>query len=313
MTIEEHATEFAGYPVRDYDPEKGIADADAAAYRLTVEYDAGESGETMTALLARFLEDPASSRVRALVIGAWESVYDSSNSTEPIVEALVASAASLPALRALFLADVTREESEISWIGQSDVTPLFDAYPALEHFRVRGGEGLRIGTLRHENLRSLVVETGGLDRAVVRGVASSDLPRLEHLELWLGSDGYGRTANLADLAPILQGEVFPALRYLGLRDCEGADEIAAAAAQAPILARIRVLDLSLGDLTDVGAQALAASPAVAGLVKLDIHFHFVSPEAVAALESLGIAVDASDPKEPERYRDEEFRYIAVSE
>jgi hypothetical protein len=313
VVIEESASEFAGLPVRNYDPDEGITDPEGSAYRLYIDYDGSESGETMTALLARFLEDPSAPRVHALVIGAWENVFDSSTSTERIVEALVASAERLASLKAIFLADVTGEEAEISWIQQSDVTALFDAYPHLEEFRVRGGSGLVIGSLRHENLRTLIVETGGLDASVVRGIASSALPRLEHLELWLGSDGYGKTVTITDLAPILRGDVFPALQYLGLRDCEGANELAAAVAHAPILSRIKTLDLSLGDLTDEGAKALVESPGIAGLQKLDIHHHFVSPAAVAALESLGISVDASDVQEPDTYNGETYRYIAVSE
>lgn len=313
MVIEESADEFARLPVRNYESDEGITDPEGSAYRLYIDYDGSESGETMTALLARFLEDPAAPRVHALVIGAWENVYDSSVSSERIVEALVASAEKLAGLKAIFLADVICEEAEISWIQQSDVTAIFDAYPRLEEFRVRGGTGLVIGSLRHEQLRSLIVETGGLDAAVVRGIASSDLPRLEHLELWLGSDGYGKTVTIADLQPILRGDVLPALQYLGLRDCEGADELAAAVAQAPILSRIKTLDLSLGDLTDVGAKALLESPGVARLEKLDIHHHFVSPDVVKALESLGISVDASDVQEPSTYNGETYRFIAVSE
>lgn len=313
MTISEHAEEFAGMPVREYDPEVGIDDPRGFAYRLMVTYDSAESGETMTAMLARFLEDPAASEVVALVIGVWENAYDPPFSSERIVEALASSAERLPSLRALFLGDVIGEECEISWIQQSDVTSLFDAYPLLEHFRVRGGSGLVIGALRHGNLKSLVVESGGLDAAVVRGVGASDLPSLEHLELWLGEENYGRTVTVADLTPILGGALFPALRYLGLRDCENANEIAAAVADAPILSKIEVLDLSLGDLDDTGARSLLASPGVARLEKLDIHFHYVSPEVVAELEALGVDVNAGDRQEPDDYGDELHRYIAVSE
>ncbi len=35
---------------------------------------------------------------------------------------------------------------------------------------MRGGNGLRLGAIRHERLRSLVVESGGLDASVVRDV-----------------------------------------------------------------------------------------------------------------------------------------------
>src|SRR5262249_10086031 len=202
---------------------------------------------------------------------------------------------------------------EISWIEQSDVSPILAAYPELEHFGVRGAQGLSLGTLRHGRLKSLVVQSGGLPAELVRDVAAADLPELEPLELWLGEEQYAGTSTPSHLAPILSGGLFPKLRYLGLRDAERADEIAAAVATAPITERIRALDLSLGTLSDQGAMALLASPAVARLEKLDIHHHFVSKEMVKRLKALGIRVDASDPKEPDVYDDEVHRYIAVSE
>jgi hypothetical protein len=164
----------------------------------------------------------------------------------------------MPALRALFLGDIIVEENEISWIVQSDVSPLLDAFPALEELRVRGGQGLTLGAPRHARLRSLAIETGGLDAGLVRSLAAADLPELEHLELWLGTTDYGGTVTVADLEPILSGRLFPKLRYLGLRDSEIADEVAAALASAPILERVRVLDLSLGTLGDAGAAAVRA-------------------------------------------------------
>jgi hypothetical protein len=309
MTIEAHASVFAGLPVKDFDPKTGIGDPTGTIYRLSTDYD---SKDPFTDLLSQFLEDPNAGRVPGLVIGAWQG-DESDASSEPIVEALVAARETLGNLRALFFGDIISEENEISWIQQSDVTPLFEAYPNLEIFRVRGGSNLAIGTIRHENLRSLIVETGGLDAEVVRGICSSDLPRLEHLELWLGSDGYGANVTVADLEPILQGDRFPALVYLGIRNCESADEFAKALAKAPILERIDILDMSMGNLTDEGAIALAESPAVAGLDLLDIHLHYVSDEAVGKLEALGIKVNADDAQEAQEYGGETYRYISVSE
>jgi hypothetical protein len=310
MSIEEHAVEFAGLPVRDYDPEVGIDNPAGTIYRLSVGWD---SEESITELLARFLEEPDVGRSPGIVIGAWHG-DDSGASSEEIVEALVAARDQLPELDSIFLGDITREENEISWINQSDVTALFDAYPDLEHFRVRGGNGLVIGELRHDSLRSLIVESGGLDAEVVRGIAASDLPSLDHLELWLGTEEYGRTAAVEDLAPILRGDVFPALRRLGLRNCQGADEIAGMVALSPILARLEVLDLSLGDLGDDGARALVVSPGVARLKELDIHHHYVSDELIRDLQTLGIRLDAGDRREPDDWGGgETHRYISASE
>jgi predicted DNA-binding WGR domain protein len=289
---------------------KGKSAPPPVAYRLRLDYDDFEAKSQLTDVLATFLADPAAASADALVLGCWSFEGDDSAA---LVEALVAARDQLPNLRALFLGDITYEEQEISWIHQTDVSPLFEAYPKLEHFRVRGGEGLTLGRLRHANLKALVIETGGLPTAVVREVAAAELPKLEHLELWLGDEGYGGDAAVEDLAPILSGKQFPKLRYLGLRDSAKADEVAAAVAKAPVLKKVKVLDLSLGNLSDAGAEALAASPLVAKLEKLDIHHHYVSPAVVKKLKALGPQVNAGDVKKPDEYDDEVVRYIAVAE
>jgi Leucine Rich repeat len=196
---------------------------------------------------------------------------------------------------------------------QSDVSPLLTAYPQLEYLQVRGNQGLSLGALQHDRLKSLVVETGGLSVNVVREVCNAQLPELEHLELWLGIEDYGGDTTVDDLQPILSGQLFPKLRYLGLRDSEIADEIAIALASAPVLEQIQVLDLSLGVLRDVGAEALIDNAAIAQLEKLDIHHHYVSEELVARLEELGIELDASDRQEEDEYDGESYFYVAVSE
>jgi hypothetical protein len=333
MGIYEHATEFAGLPVQDWEPATEIVDPTGTIYRVSVSWEEAESGKRWTEKLAEFLglkrrspepagprptkldaflADPASAQIPGIVIGAWEEVA-SSTDVGPVIEALIAAREQLPALRAIFLGDIIQEESEISWIQQGDVAPLLHTYPALEHFCVRGGNGLRFTNLRHENLKSLVVQTGGLSAEAVREICAAHLPALEHLELWLGEDGYGGDTKLADLEPILSGRLFPKLTYLGLRDSEIADEIAAAVATAPVTERIRVLDLSLGTLGDEGATALLDSPAVRRLEKLDVHHHYCSEEMVQRLEGLGIVVDASERQEPDDDDGEEWRFVAVSE
>ena len=144
-------------------------------------------------------------------------------------------------------------------------------------------------------------------------VAAAELPELEHLELWLGTANYGGIENPDSLKPLLAGDRFPKLRYLGLRDSEIADAIAQLVADAPLLDSLQVLDLSLGTLSDAGAKALVASAKIRGLQTLDIHHHYVSPAMVRQLQQLGIDVDASEPKEPEKYNGEEYRYVALSE
>ena len=283
-------------------------------YRISLVHDEDwEQKKSLVDKLAVFLEDPSAQAAQGLVIGHWGGVDSADQSSGPIVEALVTARDKLPNLKHLFLGDITYEENEISWIQQSDLSPLLSAYPNLEELRVRGSENLSLGTLQHKNLKTLAIETGGLPVRVLREVCAAKLPALEHLELWLGEDGYGWDGTVADLEPLLSGKLFPKLRYLGLRDSMIADEVAAAVAKAPVLKKIRVLDLSLGNLSDEGAKALLASPDVAKLEKLDIGHHYVSNKVVAQLKALGIEVDASEQRKPEDDDDPDSRYIAVSE
>jgi hypothetical protein len=313
VTVYEHLESLAGKPVVDWDPAAGIQDSEGTIYRVSLDYDDAEKGVHWADHFAQLLDDPASARLTGLVVGPWDYYSTDTPTSAHIVAALVAARDRLPNLTVLFVGDIISEEAEISWIQQSDVTPLLEAYPALEHFQVRGGTGLVLAATRHDRLRALVIESGGLDAQVGSGVLRSELPALEHLEVWLGTERYGANTTVADLEPLVAGTLFPSLRYLGLRDSEIANEIAAAIAQAPILERIRVLDLSLGTLDDSGAAALLASPAIRNLEKLDLHHHYCSEAMMAQLETLGIEVDTSDRQEPDVWDGEEHRYVAVSE
>ena len=308
MTIEEHATHFAGQPIADWEPDGSTSPQAGGVYRIAVSWEEQESGTQWTDKFAQFLDQPGTEGVRGIVVGPWG---ESGDSSEEVVQALVSARDKLRGLRAFFLGDIVREESEISWIIQSDVAPLLDAYPELEELRVRGAESLSLGSPRHERLRIMAIETGGLSGAIVRDLGRAELPALEHLELWLVTDNYGGTTTVADLDPILAGERFPRLRYLGLRDSEITDRLAVAVATSPVLEKLKVLDLSLGTLGDDGALALASSPAIRNLEKLDIHYHFCSEEMVDRLNGLGIEVDASDPQDEEEHGGD--RFIAVSE
>lgn len=312
MPISTHVTTFDGLPVVRFDPGAELpADPSAVAWRVEApDYDSDP--EELLDVLAKLLDRVPAESVRALVVGAWGSCYD----TPPPVDRLVALAPRLTGLRALFLGEMTYEECEISWIRHHDITALVEAYPALEVLRVRGAQGLRIDPVHHRALRELAFESGGLPADLVRGVAGSDLPALTHLELWLGVDDYGRDATVADLGPVLTGERLPALRHLALCNTDLADEITAAVATAPVVPRLEVLDLSRGTLTDAGAETLLAGQPLTHLRQLDLHHHYLSEEVakrvVARLD--GVTVDVTDPQEAEEYDDDEvYRYPAVGE
>ncbi|WP_182901930.1 STM4015 family protein [Microbispora sp. H10830] len=302
---------YAGLPVIEVVPEEDeeIPDPASVAVRISAEMDDYDVDEAFDALLKRV--DTA--KVPALVIGEWEDCYGTSS--EHLVGLLVDNAARFPGLRSLFLGALSSDQAEISWITQSDVTPLLEAFPRLERLEVRGGTGLELRPVRHESLRMLRFETGGLPAEVVRAIGACELPALEHLELWLGVEDYGGNATVADLAPILSGERLPALRHLGLQDSEIQDEIAAAVAAAPVVARLESLALSMGMLTDAGAEALLGGQPLTHLHTLDLHHHFLTDAMVARVtEALpGVEVDLSKQEEAEEDEGEVWRYVAVSE
>ncbi|MBX7223564.1 MAG: STM4015 family protein [Blastocatellia bacterium] len=307
MTIGEHTSVFGGKSVVDWTPGTPLTNPEDTCFRITLWYEASEKGEEWTDLLAKFLEDPAAGRVYGIVVGSWSDMWE--DAAIPGLEALVAARDQLTSLKALFLADVTFEECEISWIQQTDVTPLLEAYPHLEHFGVRGGQNLSFGKISHRHLKSLTIEAGGLGVEVVRAVLAADFPELEHLELWLGTQWYGATTELVDLAPLFTGRLFPKLKYLGLKNSDLSDVIATAIADSPLLERLEVLDLSMGTLGDEGAAALARSPAVKNLELLDLHHHYCSDEMMEKLQGLGIEVDV----EGQESGTSEHRYVEVGE
>ncbi|MGW0247578.1 STM4015 family protein [Nocardia goodfellowii] len=315
MAISDHMESFHGLPVVEF-PDSAttlaLPEADGVAWRVAIE--PWDSKETWADAFTRFLETVDSTAVRAIVVGVWG---EGDEDSEPVVSALVAAKDRLPALRALFVGDITYDENECSWIHQSDVTPLLEAFPKLREFGFRGGENMRLRPIEHAALRSLSVQTGGLDVELVRAVVASDLPALERLDLWLGTSEYGATVEISDLEPILSGTRFPALKHLGLRNSEIQDQIALAIASAPVVARLTTLDLSMGTLGDEGAAALLEGQPLTHLQTLDLHHHFISSalskRLTAALEPFGVSVILSEEEEAEVDDDREWRYVAVGE
>jgi hypothetical protein len=319
--IGDHLKEFGGLAVVDW-PLPGdearhgrpTAAAGEVAWRISAEeYD---NDETWPEAFERFASGVDLGEVRALVVGVWTELLEEGVSGE-VVRTLAAARDRLPALRALFFGDITYQEAEISWIKQCDVSPLLEAFPALEVLGVRGTQDLVFPVLRHERLRSLAIETGGLPAEVARAVAACDFPALEKLELWLGTSDYGGDCEVADLAPFLTGARLPSLRRLALRNSEIQDEVAAACASAPVVARLEELDLSMGVLTDEGAAALLGGQPLTHLKELNLHHNYFSRAVVQQLrDSLapsGVRLDLGGNDSPEGSRRAVHRYVAVGE
>jgi len=274
----ENAAFFFDGPVQDY---RGAADWSGPeySYRLGVA-DVSNSRKVIECLDSLALQ-PEASKLRALVIGKWCDYGECSNAA--IIESLVNHRHSLSGLAAIFLGDITRKETRTAWIRNSDLSPLLWAYPNLEVLRARGGDGLRFSSrTSHLSLRDL---------------KRCHLPNLVHLELWLGAKSGGWDGRLEDLEPLLNGSLFPALKYLGLRNSEIVDDIACAVVNTPLLQQLETLDLSNGNLSDRGGQALWGIKWDVPLRQLILNHHYMSPKVVQTLQmELRCKVIAEDAK-----------------
>jgi hypothetical protein len=272
-----------------------LPDPGAVAWRIDPLIDDEQESEEWEAAFARFCTAVDTTRVRALIVGNWRDAWDVG--PDRVISALLDARGRLPALRALFIGDIFSRWLQACW-QQSDMTGLLAGFPQLEQFGVRGSAGLALPVRRYENLHSLAVQSEGADSAVVRAIGASDWPVLEHLELWLGSPESGASFQLTDLEPVLSGARLPRLRHLALCNSVIQDDVAAAVAAAPVVARLEVLDLSMGTLGDEGAQALLGGHPLTHLRQLDLHHHYISKpfrqRLRQALEPAGVTLDLRD-------------------
>lgn len=277
--------------------------------KLAVGYDEYEDGQRMNTEIERLSASPEAAQLTSLIIGDWGQAYE--NSSDEVVEALVKHSGSFPALRKLFIGDMSFEECEISWITQTDLSPLLPAYPELQSLTIQGGTDLGLSKLQHDKLEELIIITGGLGKKVLAEIAAGSLPNLRRLELYLGVDNYGFDGSLEDLLPLIEPGKFPQLTYLGLKNSEIQDEIAEALADAPILDQLHTLDLSLGTLSDKGAEALLASERIKKLQALNLSYHYMSDNMITRWRASGLPVDVSDQQKSDD--DEDWRYPSITE
>lgn len=300
---------FIGKRIVEYKDPKSIRKGNKHVYKFVVDWDSENAYEPR---LKEFLASDAATEADAIVLGNWSPEPD----VKPdfIVKHIVDNKDRLSGMLAVFFGEIAQEENEMSWIRQTDMGPLLAALPNLELLRTRGSDGLAFSKVKHDNLRALGVETGGLPKKVLTQICKAKLPKLEYLELWLGTDEYGRDCTVNDLQPILSGKAFPNLKYLGLRNADIADDIAGVLVNSPITRQVETLDLSLGTLSDEGGAALLDLPTDGNLKRLDVHYHFMSSAMVKKVKSLPFTVNASDRQEAEDWGDGDLnRFVAVGE
>lgn len=191
-----------------------------------------------------------------------------------------------PTLRSLALGDFDRDETELNWSTIGDVGALWPMVPNLRTLWLRSGS-MKLGAIDLPRLESLEIITGGMDRDSADHIARAAWPALVSLSLMFGPGPRGGLSDGAVLDPILSGAKLPKLRRLGIMNCDFTDELASLLPRAAILPQLERLDLSMGTLSDSGAQALAAHRDKIAHLELAVDENFLS---LAGVELLGQSV-----------------------
>ena len=215
------------------------------------------------------------------------------------------------ALDDLFVGDFEYPtECEMSWAELGDLSTLWRAVPKLKRLKLRGLVR-DFGVIELPALTHFTWETSGHARQNLASLLDARLPKLEHLELWFGDPNYGAECSVDDVRPLLHRDL-PLVTSLGLKNFEFTDGLVEPLLGSPLLPRLRRLDLSLGCLTDEGADELLRGRArLSHLEVLDLSRNVLSDAHFAELKTLCREVRLEGQRRDEM--DDDMRYVAVGE
>lgn len=295
-------TTLQHWDIQTYNPQLSITHT---AYSINLNRIQGNKPDKFDLTqLQTFIQSNQTTQIEALACKMWDDYWQHDTQYKDFSNVLCGASNKLPNLKALFIGDGDALETNYmkSRLLLGDSTPILKAYPNLEVLQFRGGWGLKFDKVRHENLKTLIIQTGYtlVQPQTLKDIANLDLPALEYLEIWLAeSFHYPQDISTEQLAPILSGK-FPNLKYLGLKSSEYSDNIATAIVNSPILEHLAVLDLSQGTLTDFGAETLLKCPTINQLHTLNISNNKLSGRQLQKLSQLNCKVIAQPQDNGER-------------
>jgi hypothetical protein len=313
-----------------YNPEVGIIDPENNAYvvQMTVKLEYEERTANFNPFqyhqseiiydLSQFeylIKDPKICQLQALIFQINDE-FENGDEQSMFEMALVAinnARDLLPNLQGLFIG-ASKENWPTGYrrskLSVSDIRPFLESFPDLEILQVFGrfsddeyqDEGytsLDCAGLRHENLKTLIIETAYLAESNLDQIGGIELPNLEYFELWLGKLDIARSRISTALAPILYDNASPNLKYLGLCSDEDTDSLIAEILPSSIIDRLAVLDFKMGTMTSKGADYLLNSPDLSNLKYLDVFGNYLPEDAILKLQQLPCSVNTSNPQNPE--------------
>ncbi len=318
--LQKHTAYFLGSLVEDqrcrdgYDWEKDV-EKDAFkwrhgfihAARLSHDNNSDEDWQgEMSEVLERLLAHP-SGRFLAELTLMYNGDATSDSNLQSILDVLTKRPR--PTLRKLVIGD---NVDQISWYEVGNLGKIWKALPNLTTFEVEAGV-FTLGTIEAASLSRAIFKTGGLGKASAKAIAKIVAPKLEHLEVYFGDDNYGGDSTAKDIAPLLARTDLPKLTHLGLQNAVFADELCKMLPSSKLLPQLATLSLSMGTLSDAGAQTLAANAeAFAHLEVLDLGENYLSKDGQKLVKKLAKTVIVKEQKEIDE-DDPEWRYVSIAE
>ena len=202
---------------------------------------------------------------------------------------------------------------QISWHHTGDLGKMWKGVPNLKILEIETGE-FDVGKMDAPNLERAIFVTGGLSKACGKHIATASMPKVKHLEIYYGTDNYGGDCTVKEVKPLLDRTDLKDLQYLGLKNSEFANDIAKAVVGAKIVKQLKVLDLSLGTMTDEGAKALAdGKESLKHLEVLDLTRNYLTKAGIKLVAGLCKKVITDRQEKADGDGEDTYYYCAVTE
>lgn len=275
---------WRGQQVLRFTPD-GISNLHGSAFRIEAPGKQGNVTRTLK-LLRSILDTEHAASTQALFIRP-------KSNADKIFETLIERRDRLPDLRAVYL-----EEAYGGGSKNADVVALLEAYPEMEELSVKGGSHVNRSARnqRHMSLRSLSLLPAPDDVEASSDVTSmlrfAAFPHLEELEVGnCDFSEYGQYERQDFLLFIFLNEaLFPKLKRLCLTRFVNAAYLAHLAAESPVVAGLKELELHACWLGDSEANIFLNAPSIRKLERLTINYHMFSEPMVRQLQTLPLDV-----------------------
>ncbi len=276
--------------------------------RASIGFDPDEEHHDPEKTLRAFFALPAAILLEKLEIGPMPVDDEFVMQFQEAIDVLV-KGPNPPHLDGLYIGH--RGRWDVSQTNVGRVAKLWKAMPDLRELGLEGGAA-ELGIIVAPKLQSFAFRCA-ITPENVTSISTAKWPLLERLEVWFGSPHYGATYSVTDMMTVAESAP-PTVKHLKLMNSLFTDELIPLLVKWKGLAGLETLDLSLGCLSDAGAEVLAKNAkAFSHLKVLNLSRSCLTDKGVARVKKVCKEVRVDDQEPGRNEGGLEDRYVAVSE